>query len=43
MGPWSTPWGTFAAWIVVGGSIALVLVRALVVRCRSRGEREGRR
>ena len=26
MGPFQTPWLTFAAWIVIGGSILMVLV-----------------
>ncbi|MGD9675756.1 MAG: hypothetical protein AB7V19_03625 [Candidatus Bipolaricaulia bacterium] len=43
MGPWSTPWGTFAAWVVIGGSIVLVLVWALAIHGRSRGGREGGR
>jgi len=30
MGPLNTPWSTFAAWIVIGSSILLSIVWALV-------------
>jgi hypothetical protein len=32
VGPWNTPWETFAAWIVIGGSVVIALVWAVAVR-----------
>jgi hypothetical protein len=29
VGPFNTPWGTFAAWIVVGASVLISLVWAV--------------
>ncbi len=29
MGPFNTPWSTFSAWIVIGGTIVAAIVRAI--------------
>jgi len=32
MGPFNTPWSTFFAWIVIGGTIVAAIVRAIFNR-----------
>jgi len=32
MGPFNTPWSTFAAWIAIGASVLLAIVWALLFK-----------